>query len=399
VERLTKYIRELLASDALLQDIWVEGEVSSFTVAASGHAYLTLQDSNARIDAVMWKTAVRRQTFVPRVGDNIIVHGEVTVYERQGRLQLSADVFQPAGLGLLQLQLEVLRQKLEAEGLFDTGRKRPLPAFPLRIGVATSATGAVWHDIQTVIGRRFPLVELVLAPTLVQGTEAPDQIVAALSLLQSQTDIDLIILARGGGSAEDLWCFNDERVARAIFASRVPVVSAIGHETDVTIADYVADVRAATPSAAAELAVPAIEEIEGYVRLVRRRMTALVQAEVAATHREIDGLTHRLGRMSPLRQLEQQRVRIAALKTRLSLATAHDLDRRKMDLSRQRAVLSSLDPTAILKRGYGLITSEESGLPVRSVGTLVPGTRIRSTLINGTVTASVESIEFNGRHG
>ncbi|HWV35484.1 MAG TPA: exodeoxyribonuclease VII large subunit [Thermomicrobiales bacterium] len=392
VEKLTTYIRELLESDRVLQDIWVEGEVSSFTIASSGHAYLTLQESNSRIDAVMWRAMVGRQSFIPRVGDNVVVHGQVTVYERQGRLQLAADVFQPAGIGILQMQLEQLRQKLEAEGLFDPARKRPLPSFPHRIGVATSATGAVWHDIQNVIARRFPMVELVLAPTLVQGDQAPDAIVSALSLLQGE-DLDLIILARGGGSMEDLWCFNDERVARAIFACRVPVISAIGHETDVTIADYVADQRAPTPSAAAELAVPDLAEIVAYVESVRRHIATLSWQRVEAARRESSVLAHRLDRASPQSQLRQQRVTLDALQRRLTDATRHELERKRHAVAQQRAVLASLEPAAILRRGYSLVSDPESGKPVSSVSSLRRGDRLRTTVRDGSMLATVDAVQ------
>ena len=313
VEDLSSYIRSLLERDALLQDVWVEGEVSRFTIASSGHAYLTLQQDSARIDGVMWRALVGRQRFIPRVGDNIVVHGKITTYDRQGKYQLLADVFQPAGIGILQLRLEQLRQKLEAEGLFDPARKRELPLFPRRIGVATSATGAVWHDIQTVIGRRYPLAELVLAPTLVQGDGAPDAIVSALALLQGEPDLDLIILARGGGSMEDLWCFNDERVARAIFASRYPVISAIGHETDVTIADYVADIRAPTPSAAAELAVPSREELAGFLNGLTTHAAMLVEQRIETATAQLSALVHRLERTSPAYRLVQQHADVDAM--------------------------------------------------------------------------------------
>lgn len=393
VEKLTKYIRELLESDRILQDVWVEGEVSSFTIASSGHAYLTLQESNSRVDAVMWKASVGRQAFIPRIGDNVVVHGQITVYERQGRLQISADVFQPAGIGILQLQLEQLRLKLEAEGLFEPTRKRPLPTFPNRIGVATSATGAVWHDIQKVIRRRFPLVELVLAPTVVQGDQAPDAIVAALSLLQGEQDLDLIILARGGGSVEDLWCFNDERVVRAIFACRVPVISAIGHETDVTLADYVADMRAPTPSAAAELAVPDVAEIMGYVESVERRAAQLTLQRLDGVRQEIGHLVHRLMRASPRARLHQQKTDLDMLAARLHSATLRTVERQHAELERLQAVLASLNPTAIFQRGYSLVTSEDSGMPVSSVHEIRSGDKVRTTMLDGSLVSIVDSIQ------
>jgi len=392
VEKVTKYIRDLLASDRILSDLWIEGEVSSFTTASSGHGYFALQDDGARMDAVIWKTQLRRQSFIPRVGDKIIAHGEITIYEKQGRLQFSVDVLQPAGIGLLQLQLEQLRQKLQAEGLFDPSRKRPIPTFPHRIGVATSATGAVWHDIQNVIRRRFPLVELVLAPTLVQGDQAPDQIVAALSLLQAEPDLDLIILARGGGSLEDLWSFNDERVARAIFASRLPVISAIGHETDVTIADHVADLRAPTPSAAAELAVPDLGEIAAYVAQVQTHLRRKTRERLDAAQREIIQLTTRLHRASPQARVAMQRTTVTTLEQRLRAATTRSIERRSHALDRATAVLTSLNPTAMLNRGYALLTDAATGKAVSSVTSLDAGDAIRAHLRDGAIDATVDTI-------
>lgn len=391
VEKLTRYIRELLESDRVLQDVWVEGEVSSFTIASSGHAYLTLQESSSRLDAVMWKASIGRQAFIPRVGDNVVVHGQITVYERQGRLQLSADIFQPAGIGLLQLQLEQLRQKLEAEGLFDLSRKRPLPVFPHRIGVATSQTGAVWQDIQQVVQRRFPLVELVLAPTVVQGDQAPDAIVVALSLLQGEQDLDLVILARGGGSVEDLWCFNDERVVRAIFACRVPVISAIGHETDITLADYVADLRAPTPSAAAELAVPDVLDILGYVESVQQRGALICLQLLESVRRDTSNLVHRLERVSPRARLEHQKTDLDALANRLQTTTIRSVERHRFEVERLRSVLHSLSPTAILDRGYSLISEEQTGRPISSVRSVQGGDQVRTTLRDGALVLTVDS--------
>lgn len=267
ISLLTSYLREVIETDELLQDVWLEGEVSNFTVAASGHAYFTLKDSQAVIDGVMWKATRARQAYAPKVGDQIVAHGSVTIYDRTSKYQLKADVVQPAGVGILQLQLEQLRQRLEAEGLFDPSRKRALPLFPRRIGVVTSATGAVWHDIQHVIARRYPLAELILSPAAVQGAAAAASMIEALAAINDSGNVDLIILARGGGSIEDLWSFNDEQLIRAIFSSRSPVVSAVGHETDITLADYVADLRAPTPSAAAEMVVPDIRELEALVGL------------------------------------------------------------------------------------------------------------------------------------
>ena len=256
VTQVTRYVKSLLDGDYALQDLWVEGEVSNFKVTASGHAYFTLKDSEASLRCVMWRSDVRRQDMLPQDGQSVLAHGRVSVYEVAGAYQLYVDHLQPVGLGRLYLEFEALKQRLAEEGLFDPAQKRPLPPFPQRVGVVTSPTAAALRDILNVLARRYPLVQVVLSPTLVQGDQAPPQIVTAIQALNDLANIDLIIVARGGGSLEELWAFNDERVARAIAASRVPVISGVGHEVDFTIADFAADVRAPTPSAAAELAVP-----------------------------------------------------------------------------------------------------------------------------------------------
>ena len=256
VTDLTRYLRELLESDELLQDVWVKGEVSNFSRPASGHLYFTLKDSSASLRCVMWRNAVIRQSFTPRDGDAIEVHGSISIYEVGGQYQLYADIFRPAGEGALYQEFLRLKAKLEAEGLFAPERKRPIPPKPKRIGIVTSPTGAALQDMLNTLQRRYPLVEVVLAPTPVQGDEAPARIIAALQNVAEIAHPDVIILARGGGSIEDLWAFNDERVARAIAASPIPVITGVGHETDFTIADFVADLRAPTPTAAAELATP-----------------------------------------------------------------------------------------------------------------------------------------------
>lgn len=247
VADVTAYIKDLLDADPILSDVWIRGEVSNFVRSAAGHIYFTLKSERAQLRCVLFRGNARWLTFQPENGDAILAHGRVSVYEAGGQYQLYVDLIQPEGTGLLHLQFEELRRRLEMEGLFDPSRKRPLPRLPRRIGVVTSPTGAVWHDIQTVLRRRYPLAELVLAPAQVQGDDAPPTIIRALEALQLDGNVDVIIIARGGGSMEDLWCFNDEALARAVFASRIPVISAVGHETDFTICDFVADVRARPP--------------------------------------------------------------------------------------------------------------------------------------------------------
>ncbi len=304
ISHLTTILKGIIEDDDDLQDLWVDGEISNLTIARSGHAYFSLKDDQSQFRAVMWRHALQRQRMVPREGDRVIAHGNVTVYQPRGEVQLQVDVLQPQGTGALQLKLEELRQRLDAEGLFEPTRKRPLPVAPRRIGVVTSATGAVWHDIQHVVARRFPLAELILSPCTVQGESAPASICEALRRMQDEADPDVIIIGRGGGSLEDLWAFNDERVVRAIYACRVPIISAVGHETDWTLADEVADQRAPTPSAAAEMAVPDITQIDGALEEIQARLSILIAETIDRSLQRIDDLGERLVRVSPRSSIE-----------------------------------------------------------------------------------------------
>ena len=389
---LTSYLREMIESDDVLRDVWVEGEISSYAVPGSGHAYFTIKDDRSILSCIMWRSARTRQRYQPLVGDHVVIHGSVTIYEAQGKYQLSADVVHPAGAGVIQLRLEQLRQQLEAEGLFDPSRKRPLPAFPTRIGVVTSSTGAVWHDIQQVIGRRYPLVELVLAPAIVQGEQGPNSIIQALTALQEVRGVSLIILARGGGSAEDLACFNDERVARAIFSSPLPVVSAVGHETDTTIADYVADIRAPTPSAAAEMAVPDIVDLAVEIHSLHARANRAVSADVRAHRADLVHVQHRLAHVSPVMQLGRVRSDLAASIVHLRLLTDRRLERLYHDLDRTSSILGALNPHAMLSRGFAFIEDGASGIPIRGIKSLKRGNTIRATFADGYADAQTTNI-------
>lgn len=389
---LTSYLREKIESDEVLQDVWVEGEISSYTVPGSGHAYFSIKDDRSILSCVMWKSARARQRHHPVVGDQVVIHGSITIYEAQGKYQLSADVIHPAGAGVIQLRLEQLRQQLEAEGLFDPSRKRPLPAFPKCIGVVTSATGAVWHDIQQVIGRRYPLVELILAPTVVQGDQAPDSIVRSLTALQRVPGVELIIVARGGGSAEDLSCFNDERVARAMFSSRLPIVSAIGHETDTTIVDYVADVRAPTPSAAAAMVVPEITDLAEEVRWLSERGHRAVSEELRARRADLVHLQYRLARVSPVMQLGRVRSELATTLVELRALTVRRLERLRHELDRTGSVLRALNPDALLSRGYAFVEDGVTGEPIQGIRSLNAGAVIRATFSDGSANASITDI-------
>ncbi len=370
VSQLTAYLKDLLQSDPILSDVWVRGEISNFTRSAAGHIYFTLKSDSSQIRCVLFRGNARFLTFQPANGDAVVAHGNVSIYEVSGQYQLYVDVMQPEGTGLLQLQFEELRQRLEKEGLFDTARKRPLPRYPRCVGVVTSSTGAVWHDIQNVLTRRYPLCELMLSPSLVQGADAPASIVAALQALIDDGSAEVIIVGRGGGSAEDLACFNDESVARAIFASPVPIVSAVGHETDVTIADYVADLRAPTPSAAAELVAPHVREMAQQIAEQHDRAHDGIMASLRDARSSTERNLFRMSRVSPEGAVRQERQRLDSL-----LETMRQSVRGRMEIERNRITattreLALLHPQQIMERGYAMVIDRSTGVRAHSASSL-----------------------------
>lgn len=330
VAEATGYLRELLEADSMLADLWISGEVSNLSESTAGHLYFTLKDEASQLRCVLFHRA--RLALTLENGMAAVAHGRISIYEVSGALQFYVDVVQPEGMGMLHLEFERLKAKLAEEGLFEPARKRALPPFPQRIGVVTSPDSAVLHDIINIISRRYPLVELVLAPTPVQGDGAATGIVQAFNTINDTEGIDLVILARGGGSLEELWAFNEERVARAIYASRVPVISGVGHDTDFTIADFVADKRAPTPSAAAELAVPHRAELEARLQSHSRALVAALSREFAQYRQRIDELTRVASmHLGNLLTISQEKLRGRELK------------------------LGSLSPLATLERGYALV--------------------------------------------
>lgn len=410
---LTAYIREVLERDELLADVWIEGEIFDLFQSRAGHVYFTLKDSDSQLRCVLFQALARRQRQTLRPGDQVAAHGRISVYQRDGQYQLYADAVQPAGIGLLALQLELLRQQLDAEGLFDPARKRPIPASPRCIGVVTSPDGAVWHDIQHVLRRRYPFVELVLAPATVQGERAPATIVSALESLQADGRADVIIVARGGGSTEDLWCFNDERVVRAVFACRVPVVSAVGHETDWTLIDDVADLRAPTPSAAAEICSPSVADLaERLVDLTFRLQTIGVSA-LSVRRGEASQLARLLHRSDPRQQIGAVRAAVSAKRVALSLAVNRRLQASRSDIrhagaraSRLQASaihthtlrakvagakLASLNPRAVLDRGYAVLVADVDGRLVHSSKNAAAGDVVHAHLRDGSLRMVVSS--------
>ena len=387
VSQVTSYLQDLLAYDDLLSDVWIEGEVSSLRRAGSGHAYFSLRDDSSSLRCALFRNSLGHDHLTD--GALVIAHGRVSLYAVRGDLQLIADAIQPEGVGRLQMQLERLRARLEREGLFDPSRKRPLPEFPKRIGVVTSSSGAVWHDIQTVIGRRYPLVELLLAPALVQGDAAAPTIVEAIESLNADADIDAIIVARGGGSLEDLWAFNEEAVARAVFGSRAPVVSAVGHETDVTICDLVADVRAATPSEAAEMIVPDRADLLLRVSIASQTIEREVSALLMESEDEVGQLFSRVDRAVP--SLDEQRIRVDELLEDAATALDHRLQLAAAKVEGVSATLASLSPLDTLRRGYSVVSDRASGRVLTDAGKTDPGDTIDITLHQGSIMASVES--------
>lgn len=391
VSQLNRYVKSLLEGDANLASVYIGGEISNFTNHyKSGHLYMSLKDEGAVVKAVMFRANAARLLFEPQNGMKVIVRARVSLYDRDGSFQIYIEEMQPDGVGALQIAFEQLKARLAAEGLFDERRKRPLPRFPARVGVITSPTGAAVRDILNVLGRRFPLAEVIFSPVLVQGEGAPPQLVEAIGRFNRLGAADVLIVGRGGGSIEELWAFNDERVARAVAASRIPVISAVGHETDFTICDFAADLRAPTPSAAAELAVPDWRELDG--RLLQWRASA-ARAVLHAVEREaarLRALREKRCLSTPRFYVEEQGLRLDML-TR-SLAHAADMATTRADrrLAALSGKLDALSPLKVLSRGYAIAAKE--GRALTSVAALVPGDRVSLQLSDGTADCRVETL-------
>jgi len=436
VSQLNRNIKLLLERDPQLQDVWVRGEISNFTHHSSGHMYFTLKDDQSRLKVVMFASYNRFLRFLPKNGTKAIVRGSISAFERDGAYQLYAREMQPDGLGSLYLAFEQLKEKLAQEGLFAAERKRPLPRFPKRVGVVTSPTGAAIRDICITIRRRYPQADIVLAPAIVQGVEAPLSIVTGIRNLNRHADIDVMIVGRGGGSIEELWAFNEEQVARAIAHSAIPVISAVGHETDVTIADFVADVRAATPTAAAELAVPHYLEWQQRVQQLETRGLRAMRQLVAQERKRLQSLAQSYAMRQPQRRLEEasqrldqaqsrmrqamrqlmrlrreryvrlaeqiRRYRLAdhlkereekvrTLRLRLDERMNAALKQRKLEFASRLAHLDAVSPLKVMQRGYSLVYSGDQ--LVKSVEQFATGDELMVRLSDGSATARVERIE------
>ena len=389
VSELTAYIREIFDIDFRLQDIIVAGELSNFTRARSGHLYFTLKDERAQLKCVMWRNMADLLRFYPEDGDAVVAQGRVSVYEAGGSYQLYAESIEPLGRGDLAKAFEQLKEDLAAQGLFDAIHKRPIPEYPNKIGIVTSADAAALQDILNVLRRRWPQVSVLIAPTLVQGLEAPAKIIQALQWLDGRNDIDTIIIARGGGSMEDLWAFNDESLARVIFAAEHPIVTGIGHETDFTIADFVADLRAPTPSAAAELTVPEQAEALTYVAGLEVTLTKFTESILRERRSELNGLRRTLRHLSPQTALDNSRQQLDWLLKRADQAMGGLLDAHMGRLSVAWARLEAVSPKATLARGYAIVRSKE-GRIVRSIDDVSVGDSLNVQVADGKFDAKVE---------
>jgi exodeoxyribonuclease VII large subunit len=367
---------------------WVEGEVGNLTVHRSGHVYLTLKDARSQLRAVFFNGASSARRLGLKVGDRVEAVGRLSVYEVRGEYQFSIRELRPTGLGDLQRRFEELKAKLAAEGLFDSERKRPIPLLPRRIGLVTSPDGAAVRDFLQIIQRRFPDLHLRIYPAAVQGREAAKQVAAGVAFFNRARGVDVIIVTRGGGSLEDLWPFNEEVLARAIAASEIPVISAVGHEIDVTISDLVADLRAPTPSAAAELVVSRQEEFRERIGTLRRRLRSVLELAVARFHTRYERAAHSWVFREPLHLVRRRQQEIDDLSGRLVGALRLALERAGNRLERAGARLHALNPTAVLSRGYAILTETATGTLVTGPG-LPPGTAVRARLANGEISLTV----------
>ncbi|MBR1659713.1 MAG: exodeoxyribonuclease VII large subunit [Oscillospiraceae bacterium] len=392
VTELNGRVKFLLDGDALLQNVAVRGELSNYKIYPSGHHYFTLKDAEGSLRCVMFRSSAARLRFRPESGMGVTAFGRVTVYPRDGAYQLYCSDLVPEGMGDLYVAYELLKKKLAAEGLFDPAHKKPLPRFPDRIAVITSGAGAAVRDIIRVAGKRWPMAKIVVLPVRVQGAEAPAEIAGALRYANQWRVADLIITGRGGGSIEDLWAFNDERVARAIYNSSLPVISAVGHEPDVTIADYVADRRAATPSNGAEIATPDAEELRDALRNVEARCGHALRRQLDFYRRRLEELRSRRVMESPLGYIELKRMELDLLRSRLLRRQEAALASARQRYTRCGAALDALSPLKVFSRGYAA-AENGAGAAIRSVRETAVGDRLRVRLSDGALDCTVDSIK------
>ncbi len=391
VSKLTFFIRRLLEENETLQDVWVQGEISNLSRPASGHIYFTLKDSSAALKCVMWRTSAMRLGMALQDGMEVEVHGKIGVYEVSGQYQLYADQIRPVGEGALYQEFMRLKAMLEAEGLFAPERKRPIPLLPKRIGIVTSGTGAALRDMLNILRRRLPIVEVLLAPSPVQGTEAPPAIVSALNSLILQSP-DVIILARGGGSIEDLWAFNDERVVRAVASSSIPIICGVGHETDFTLSDFAADLRAPTPTAAAELATQlTIQDLTVTISSLQSRLNTATLDFLNDQRTFLASLLATLRYASPDRRIQSERQRLDELSRRVYSSLSHRIQLQSTHIQGTQRRLEALSPLAVLRRGFAVVTQKEDGTVISRVAQAQPGQKVVIRVSDGQMDAEIEN--------
>ena len=389
VSQVNEYLKMTIERNDVLSNIWMRGEISNFkNQYSTGHLYLSLKDGDSMIRAVMFRGYAQKLRFMPRDGDKVLVHGKISVYSARGEYQIYIDEMQPDGIGALAQAYERLKQKLTSEGLFDSQYKKPIPKDPKRVGIITSASGAAVHDMLNVSGRRSPSTEIVIYPALVQGDQAPLSLIGGIRYF-NRHPVDVIIIGRGGGSIEDLWAFNDEGLAREIFASDVPVVSAVGHETDFTICDFVSDVRAPTPSAAAELVFPNKKEISDRIGYLSGAIQSKMQRKLLYTQSNIKMLENLLASRSPMRILQDKNMKVSLLAERLEVCAVKKLDASKSRADILCARLSAVNPLAVLSKGYALIEGQD-GRIVSSSMELEKSERIKLVFSDGEKRAIIE---------
>jgi exodeoxyribonuclease VII large subunit len=392
VSQLNRYIKMNFDADENLVNIFISGEISNFTNHyRTGHLYFTLKDDSAAVRAVMFNSSAKRLKFMPEDGMKVIARGRVSVYEASGQYQLYVDDMQPDGVGALNLAYEQLKEKLQKEGLFSELHKKPLPPYPEKVGVITSPTGAAVRDIINVLGRRFPYAEIVFCPVLVQGDGAHLQLTDAVNMFNSERAADVIIIGRGGGSIEDLWEFNDEGLARAVYNSEIPVISAVGHETDFTICDFVADMRAPTPSAAAELAVPDANELQYALSALKNRMFLNVSSGIADRRSRLEYLTSKGALKSPDEMLSNRSQRLDTAFSKMLSSYENRIGGKKVEFISAATALSKLDPMSVLMRGFAFV-SDKSGKNVYSSQALAKGDKINVRFHDGSAVCEVKEI-------
>ncbi len=392
VSQLNRYIKMNFDADENLANIFISGEISNFTNHyRTGHLYFTLKDDSAAVRAVMFNSSAKRLKFMPEDGMKVIARGRVSVYEASGQYQLYVDDMQPDGVGALNLAYEQLKEKLQKEGLFSELHKKPLPPYPEKVGVITSPTGAAVRDIINVLGRRFPYAEIVFCPVLVQGEDAHLQLTDAVNLFNSERAADVIIIGRGGGSIEDLWEFNDEGLARAVYNSDIPVISAVGHETDFTICDFVADMRAPTPSAAAELAVPDANELQYALSALKNRMFLNVSSGIADRRSRLEYLTSKGALKSPDEMLSNRSQRLDTAFSKMLSSYENRIGGKKVEFISAATALSKLDPMSVLMRGFAFV-SDKNGKNVYSSQALAKGDKINVRFHDGSAVCEVKEI-------